>query len=124
MAEQGLVSHLAFVAITRLDTMLSFRCSLSSTHFAPSVRKGTHQPGLGGSLGLLSRGETSQWSQGRQGEEAGLFISRESFNLDIRENLLTAKLVRHENRLSGVAVKFPKMCLRPCEANVGLRWLE
>lgn len=101
----------------RQDTLIQV---LSSTNFPPSVHKRARLAGLGGSPGLLSRGENLQSSHGRQGEEAGLYISTESFNVDVRENLLTARQVRHEKRLSGVAVK----CLRPCEDNVSQRWLE
>ena len=39
VAEQGLVSRLAFVAITRLDTMLSFKCSQAPIFLHPFVRE-------------------------------------------------------------------------------------
>lgn len=47
------------------------------------------------------------------GWEAGVYISRERFNLDFREVSATASLVRHET------VTFPKTCPRPCEGHVG-----
>lgn len=47
------------------------------------------------------------------GWEAGVYISRERFNLDFREVSATASLVRHET------VTFPKTCPQPCEGHVG-----
>lgn len=47
-----------------------------------------------------------------------MYISRERFNLDLRNVLVTARLVRHET------VTLPKTCPRPYEGYVGQRRLD